>query len=88
MPAAHCEGGAFGHGAAETDGEEEALGMPTGPISEEIKARNYRADKARTRRIGEKLVRLLDKPLKAQRDLVSPEWLERIASIPAEVIRT
>ena len=47
-------------------------------LTAEIIARNYRADKGRIRRLGEKLVRLLAKPKATQVQLLGPEWFERI----------
>ena len=68
-----------------TAAEREAmLGMPPQPKSAEIVARDYRSDKARIRRIGEKMCRLLAKPVDEQERLVSRWGLERMRTIPEE----
>ena len=68
--------------AAGKDDQNSAL--TTDEKSPEVIARDYRADKGRIRRIGEKVVRLLTKPYALRMQLVSPEWFERIEQIPLE----
>lgn len=50
----------------------------------EIKARDYRADKGRIRRLKEKIERVLKMPQAAKQEMIGAHWLERLENLPKE----
>ena len=48
----------------------------------QIKARDYRADKGRIRRLKEKIERVLKMPQAAKEEMIGAHWLERLENLP------
>ena len=50
----------------------------------DIKARDYRADKGRIRRLKEKIERVLKMPQATKQEMIGAHWLERLENMPTE----